>query len=150
VAEADRDRPGLLWLEEMRFEDFAKKFLGHQRIHVKAWKRYESSIGNLAPFFGNVNLTAIDAQTIERFKLSRMAKVEPSTVNRDPLAAREGEPHAHREGLPRERRPDPVPHVRGVPAAYGGSSGSPEAAPHRGRQYRHAPGRVHRPDLGRH
>lgn len=70
-------------IEEMRFEDFAKKFLDHQRIHVKAWRRYESSIGKLAAFFGNVLLTAIDAQTIEKFKQARLAKVEPSTVNRD-------------------------------------------------------------------
>ncbi len=70
-------------IEEIRFEDFAKKFLDHQRIHVRAWKRCESSIGNLAPFFGNVNLTAIDAQTIEKFKRARLVKVEPSTVNRD-------------------------------------------------------------------
>lgn len=70
-------------IEELRFPDFAKKFLDHQRIHVKAWTRYASSIGNLAPFFGNVLLTAIDAQTIEKFKQARLKEVEASTVNRD-------------------------------------------------------------------
>jgi integrase len=70
-------------IEELRFPDFAKKFLDHQRIHVKSWKRNVSSIGELAPFFGNVLLTAIDAQTIEKFKQARLQKVEPSTVNRD-------------------------------------------------------------------
>lgn len=70
-------------IQEVRFEEFAGQFLDHARRHMKAWRRYGTSLGSLTPFFGNQRLTAIDAQSIERFKQARMAKVTTSTVNRD-------------------------------------------------------------------
>src|SRR5438093_475697 len=55
----------------------------YARTQMRAWKRYETSLGSLKPFFGNQFMTAIDAESIERYKHASVGKVEPSTVNRD-------------------------------------------------------------------
>lgn len=79
-----RDRLlGVKALKPIGFEDFGKVFIDHAKANVKAWDRYETSLGNLTPFFGNVNLTAIDPESIERFKKARVEEVKPATVNRD-------------------------------------------------------------------
>ncbi len=70
-------------LKEARFGEFAEEFLKYARTQMRAWTRYQTSIGNLTPFFGNQFMTAIDAESIERYKQARVANVEPSTVNRD-------------------------------------------------------------------
>jgi integrase len=70
-------------LKQARFSEFAEEFLKYARTQMRAWKRYETSLGSLTPFFGNQLLTAIDAESIEKYKQRRVEKVEPSTVNRD-------------------------------------------------------------------
>jgi integrase len=70
-------------LKPARFSEFAEEFLKYARTQMRAWKRYETSLGSLTPFFGNQLLTAIDAESIEKYKQRRVDKVEPSTVNRD-------------------------------------------------------------------
>jgi integrase len=70
-------------LKQARFSEFAEQFLAYARTQMRAWKRYETSLGSLKPFFGNQFMTAIEPESIERYKQVRVDKVEPSTVNRD-------------------------------------------------------------------
>lgn len=70
-------------LKPIGFDGFARLYLDHAKANVKAWTRYASSLNSLTPFFGNMDLTAIAPDDIERYKKTRIEKVEPSTVNRD-------------------------------------------------------------------
>ena len=70
-------------LKQIRFGGFAELFMKHVRTQMRAWKRYESSLRSLTPFFGNLHLTAIDPEMIERYKQLRVTNVQKATVNRD-------------------------------------------------------------------
>jgi integrase len=70
-------------LKSIGFDGFARIYLDHAKTNVKAWSRYASSLGSLTPFFGNMDLTAVAPDEIERYKKARIEDVEPGTVNRD-------------------------------------------------------------------
>ena len=83
-SEAIRDRLlNVRPLKPIRFGEYAKLFLEHIQTQMRAWKRYRTSLNSLTPFFGNVSLTAINPEEIERYKKVRLEQVEPSTINRD-------------------------------------------------------------------
>jgi integrase len=73
------------------FEEFADRFLDHVRSELKAWDRYRSSLRSLTPFFGNLALTAITPEMIDRFK---RARVEPFS---DPEKRRRRQATANRD-----------------------------------------------------
>lgn len=70
-------------LKRIGFGEYAEVFLKHVRSQLRAWDRYECALRSLKPFFGNVQMTAIDAEWIERYKQARAEQVEPATVNHD-------------------------------------------------------------------
>lgn len=59
-------------LKPIGFDGFARLFLDHAKTNVKAWSRCASSIKSLTPFFGNVDLTAVAPDEIERYKKARI------------------------------------------------------------------------------
>jgi excisionase family DNA binding protein len=88
--------------EEQRaaFEDFAKEFIElHSKQNKRSWRRDETSLNNLLPFFKGRVLQDISAADIERYKAKRREdpvirivkgkkkkgkkKVSPATVNRE-------------------------------------------------------------------
>ncbi len=74
---------GIRPLKRIRFGEYARRYLEHARAHTRSWSRYRSCLKSLQPFFGNLYLTAIDAEMIEQYKQARRANVTPATVNRD-------------------------------------------------------------------
>lgn len=83
-SEAIRNRHlGVRPLSRVGLADFADRFLLHAKAQIRAWRRYETSVGNLKAFFGNMDLTAITPEAVDKFKLARVEDVEKATVNRD-------------------------------------------------------------------
>jgi integrase len=68
------------------FADFASDFLVRTKpeLRPRSWKRYETSLKSLRPWFDRKRLDEIRADEIERFKQARLQQgCSPSTVNRD-------------------------------------------------------------------
>ncbi len=69
--------------EKIKFEDFAKEYLNvHSKPNKKSWKMDSYHLEELKKHFKGKYLYAITANDIERFKVKRLEKVSPSTVNR--------------------------------------------------------------------
>jgi predicted nucleic acid-binding protein len=65
------------------FDSFSKEFLDSVR-HPNTKKRYATSVKKLMEYFGNVPLSAVLADQIERFKAERLKNgIRAATVNRD-------------------------------------------------------------------
>lgn len=68
------------------FAGFASEFLLRTKAELRprSWKRYQSSLKSLQPWFNPKRLDEIRADDIERFKQARLQEgCSPSTVNRD-------------------------------------------------------------------
>jgi integrase len=69
--------------ERIKFEDFGQEYLNiHAKQHKKSWVTDSFHIKDLGKFFNGKFLFEITAKDIECFKLERLKKVSPSTVNR--------------------------------------------------------------------
>jgi integrase len=81
------DRSGIVELEAPPcFSDFAKEFLERTKDEMEnsTARGYKNSLQNVKPWLGASRLDEISADTIEKYKQSRLAeKRSPSTVNRE-------------------------------------------------------------------
>jgi len=70
---------------QIMFSDYSLEFLRWARIHrkPKSFLRYQVSLNQLTPFFGNQKLVDITKKDIERYKAERINKASGSTINRD-------------------------------------------------------------------
>jgi len=77
---------GIHETKKVLFKDFALEYLNFSKAN-KAPKSYGRDIislkTNLIPYFKENHLTDITAQSIEEYKLQRLNKVSPATVNRE-------------------------------------------------------------------
>ena len=68
----------------IKFEKFADEYLNkYSKINKRSWKRDESSLKNLLPYFKEMILPKITPKHIEDYKKLRLEKVKPPTVNRE-------------------------------------------------------------------
>lgn len=69
---------------KIRFEDFAKEYLGYAKINKRSWTRDESSLKRLLPHFKDMLLSKITPRHIEEYKKKRLDdKVKTGTINRE-------------------------------------------------------------------
>jgi len=68
---------------KIRFEDFSKEYLEYAKINKRSWRRDESCLIRLLPFFKDMLLSKITPLHIEEYKKMRLDKVKPSTINRE-------------------------------------------------------------------
>ncbi len=69
--------------EKIKFEDFAREYFNiHSKQHKKSWVTDAYHIKDFNEFFKGKYLYEITAKDIEYFKMERLKKVSPSTVNR--------------------------------------------------------------------
>lgn len=70
--------------EAVSFEQFAKDFINlYSKQNKKSWKRDETSLKSLKPFFKGKMIQDIGSELIERYKAKRKTEVSPATVNRE-------------------------------------------------------------------
>jgi len=69
--------------KKILFNDFAKEYLVYARINKGSWKRDQVSLKNLNAFFVRFLLLKINPKHIEDYKIQRIEKVKPATVNRE-------------------------------------------------------------------
>ena len=68
--------------KRITFLDFSEKYLEYARVNKKSYKSDEVIIGKLRMEFKGKNLDEISTWIIEKFKLKKVKKVTPTTVNR--------------------------------------------------------------------
>ena len=71
--------------EQISFEEYSKKFTSWAKTNLKpkSYKRYQVSINQLDPFFGNSKLRDISVKQIEKYRTNRNKVVSKITINRD-------------------------------------------------------------------
>lgn len=70
--------------EDISFEQFANDFIDlYSKQNKKSWKRDETSLKSLKPFFKGKMIQDIGGELAERYKARRKTQVSPSTVNRE-------------------------------------------------------------------
>jgi integrase len=68
----------------MYFSQLAEEYLAYAKENKKSWKRDETSLKHLKPFFENRRLAEITARMIEKYKSKRTSDgVSPATINRE-------------------------------------------------------------------
>ena len=70
------------------FAEFAAEYMEHSKVEKRSWLRDKTILANLIPFYGTRKLDEIDTQSIEVYKLRRVAQVKPGTVNRELILLR--------------------------------------------------------------
>jgi integrase len=65
------------------FKDFCQKYLAWAKINKRSWQRDWYSIQHLEPVFGKCRLSDIKPFQVEEYKIDRVNKVKPATVNRE-------------------------------------------------------------------
>jgi len=63
--------------------DFGQQYLEYAKANKRSWLRDQQMMAHLSQTFGSMLLTEITALPIERYKLERVKKVRPATVNRE-------------------------------------------------------------------
>jgi len=70
--------------EDISFEKFADEFIElYSKQNKKSWRRDETSLKNLKPFFKGKMLRDVGPELVERYKAKRKTEVSPATVNRE-------------------------------------------------------------------
>jgi len=70
--------------EDISFEQFSKDFINlYSKQNKKSWRRDETSLKSLKPFFKGKMLRDIGPELVERYKTKRKTEVSPATVNRE-------------------------------------------------------------------
>jgi len=77
--------------ENIKFEDFAKEFIdNYAKVNKRSWKRDQTSLNNLIPFFKGYYLSKITPAMIEKYKAKRKAdtnrkgeNIAETTINRE-------------------------------------------------------------------
>jgi integrase len=82
---AQAKRLGEQGLKEISFADYCDVFIGHVKedLRPRVVVRYRTSLKPLRAFFEKRKLTAIDAESIEKFKQMRATHVTHASTNRD-------------------------------------------------------------------
>jgi integrase len=65
------------------FVDFAKEYMVYAKANKRSWLRDHTSLTHLLPVFGARKLGDITMHAIEAYKIQRLEKVKPATVNRE-------------------------------------------------------------------
>ena len=70
---------------DILFKDFANEFMeSYAKINKRSWKRDQTSLNNLIPFFKSMFLSNITAAAIEKYKAKRLKDgVAVATINRE-------------------------------------------------------------------
>jgi len=66
-----------------KLDEFSEEYLGWARIHKRSWKRDVTSLNQLLPVLGNLKLSGITPELVERYKAKRQQSVCNGTVNRE-------------------------------------------------------------------
>lgn len=79
--------------KRIQFEDFTEEYLKYAKANKKSWRRDETSLKSLKPFFKGMTLSRISPKMIEEYKQKRLEdnkqnqkqleKGSPATVNRE-------------------------------------------------------------------
>jgi len=83
---AKKEYLGILEEKKILFEDFSEHYLEYSKANKSFstyWRRDRFSVNNLLSAFKGKYLFEITPQMIEKYKASRLEKVEPATVNRE-------------------------------------------------------------------
>jgi integrase len=83
---AKKEYLGILEEKKILFEDFSEQYLEYSKANKSFstyWRRDRFSVNNLLSAFKGKYLFEITPQMIEKYKASRLEKVEPATVNRE-------------------------------------------------------------------
>jgi integrase len=76
---------------DVLFKDFAEEYIeNHAKVNKRSWKRDQTSINNLKPYFRGMNLSEITSLHIEKYKAKRKTeknrkegKISETTINRE-------------------------------------------------------------------
>ncbi len=70
---------------DILFKDFAKEFMDdYAKVNKRSWKRDQTSLNNLKPFFKGMNLSEITSALIEKYKAKRLKDgAAETTINRE-------------------------------------------------------------------
>lgn len=65
------------------FADFAESYMVYAKANKRSWLRDHTSLTHLLPVFGAKKLGDITTHAIEAYKIKRLERVKPATVNRE-------------------------------------------------------------------
>lgn len=68
---------------ELLIADHVRDYIAHVKANMgsKTYEIYELAMSNFMKYSGNVPLSEINSHTIDKYKISRLEKVSPATVN---------------------------------------------------------------------
>jgi integrase len=68
---------------KITFKNFSQEYMKISKANKRSWQRDQTSINALKEFFGDMLLSKINAGHIEKYKIERIGKVSPASVNRE-------------------------------------------------------------------
>lgn len=68
---------------KMTFAEFSEIYMEYAKANKRSWLRDHTSLTHLVPEFGTKKLDEITSRSIEEYKIKRLEKVKPATVNRE-------------------------------------------------------------------
>jgi integrase len=68
---------------KMTFAEFSGIYMEYAKANKRSWLRDHTSLTHLVPVFGAKKLDEITSRSIDEYKIKRLEKVKPATVNRE-------------------------------------------------------------------